>query len=393
MPQQTYEIQGRDGQTYEIQSDHQPTRVEVSQALSRVSGYQQQSDQIDQEVTRWKSIGVPTDDMGVPNSGKGPTTFQQLMYDMRYPSPGKQLAGDVAAFGTGFLAPAPVPRRPVPAAAVAESPSVPRMLAKGIIKKVTGLDADEIAIRTANLDRQSAQMRLRAARLRSARQPAQAEPAPVAAAAPAARDVNLPAELRLPPSSETPPATAVGPEPGASPARVEELQQKFGGVQAATPASATPPSAAASAQEAPAAGSAARVSTAPDLTKAKPETIRGLVSRWAGRSGLSLTPRETETAVQMVQQGAKPSEVVEAIAKRRSGGTRPMATPEAEGVPTAPAERMIYDRLRKTGASHEDALAHLQQARALSQSLGTPSVEEAVDRTVRRNVTGRWPDE
>src|SRR5262245_17898783 len=80
MPQQVYEIQGPDGKTYEIQSDHVPTRIEVSRALSRASGYQ--PDPTMQDFTRraianTQAIGLPriqqaTDELGrsVDRSGQ-----------------------------------------------------------------------------------------------------------------------------------------------------------------------------------------------------------------------------------------------------------------------------------------------------------------------------------
>lgn len=139
------------------------------------------------------------------------------------------------------------------------------------------------------------------------------------------------------------------------------------------------------ASAAPAAASVESVSTTPSLTTLKPETVKGLLTRWADRASVSLTPDELESGVRMVQQGAKPSEVVDAIAQGR---------PQSSGgIPTAPAERMVYDRLRRTGASHQEALQHVQQARALQQALGTPSVEEMVTRTERRNATGRWTED
>lgn len=66
-------------------------------------------EQIDQEVSRWKSLGLSTDELGRLTDGKGqprqPTTLEQLAYNIKYPTPGMTLAADVATAMMGLFSP------------------------------------------------------------------------------------------------------------------------------------------------------------------------------------------------------------------------------------------------------------------------------------------------
>lgn len=91
---------------YRVTTDQGTYEVTVDDTKpSDAPVFQEESDRIDQEVARWKALGVPTDDAGVPNSGKGPTWQQKYAYTMKYPTPGMQLAGDVAAVAAGAFGP------------------------------------------------------------------------------------------------------------------------------------------------------------------------------------------------------------------------------------------------------------------------------------------------
>lgn len=212
-----------------------------------------------------------------------------------YGVPGSDIIAFLVAGGTGRSEPGAAPTAEAPASPGApEPPVVPRATAQ------PGESPLELTrrLKAENLARQAAQP---------------LTPEQLAAQAASGHTPVTPQTVEgpfggttVPPEQAKPVSGPQGvPRRAPEPAPLTEAQRGRGQMR---PAAAAPT------------GSAA---TTPDLTTASTETIHGLLDRWASRAGMELSGPERDTAVQLVRQGAKPSEVIDAIVHYRSGGVPP----------------------------------------------------------------------
>ena len=124
-------------------------------------------------------------------------------------------------------------------------------------------------------------------------------------------------------------------------------------------------------------------------------------AKTAAAPGLKLTPEEQTAFDHMVQQGHDPQAILAGIQEYRQSAPAPPTTTATQapnpagslprGIQTA-AELKEFDRLLAAGKSRSEALQLIQQLRALQQSHGLPTSEQASQAVLDRNTRGRWPE-
>jgi len=260
--------------------------------------------EIEQNIAKYRRLGVPTDELGRPTR---PLTLMEKFNDaISNPSPGAILGADLATAATGFLGgKGSIPSRTTTTPNAGDAVSVPRMLAKGIIKKTTGIDADAMTKQTAINELQATRMRLAAVK----------------------RQGRL---NRLQPSSDTqtPQAPAPTPDtpPQAAPAPVDVAGRDLGGyagperrVTSAGPPEGVLERRAANAKLASSGGGRPKTATSPAETP--PASVRrpSRASASAESATPPATPASTSAVDQLRSAGLQPPEIDQALRWLKAG--------------------------------------------------------------------------
>lgn len=347
--------------------------------------------------------GLPTDERGQEYDPKTLQPYQPGLLQrgvdyvsnvLTHPTPGMQLAGDVAALAAGRFAGGMRP-------GAMDTQNELTLRGQGLsgyaragmqkLADLAGLDSDARDIKALRTQQQA--LRSSAKQIKTAGDiAARQAPAPQAAPAPLTAE-QLAAQASVhnaPVAPEAPIPTQGMPDIRASSQGVD-ANARAATARAANPRTATTSPAAAapagSAATAPASATQTPVDTATArLQSLSPETVKGLLKNWAGRASIELTPQELDSGAQMVQQGSKPSEVVDAIARLR--GRAPSAP--VSSAPLSREEGRTFQQLVMNGKSPQDAMRVIDQARAVRGTdsfAGLPGPDEAAAQAQDRAAT------
>jgi len=300
---------------------------------------------------------------------------------LTHPTPGMQLAGDVAATLAGRFAGGMRPGAMDTQNELTLRGEGLKGYAQGGMQKIAdmvGLDSDARDIKALNV--RKAALRSTAKQIKTTDQISRFGAEPVNAAG----RVTQPTPTDPPVLSAQPTVSAQG-----VPASAQgiEASQRAEIASTVNPRRVSPAAAPSAPPPAPAPETPAPKGSSPNAPAAmSPQRLMNEVALQARRQGVQLAPAEDAAAQALVRErGLSPADAVATVKQATS--------PIPPRLDLSPEEQLAYQTALKLGKSPAEAVAGIQQARALQSALGTTSGASMADRVAQRNATGRWPGE